>query len=87
MTTVTIIMPVRNEGACLSRTLAAVLGQDYPSDLLEVIVADGMSEDDTRAIIQGMMVSHPHLRLIDNPSRIVSTGLNAAIRSARGDVI
>ncbi len=85
--TATIIMPVRNEGAWLRRTLAAVLGQDDPSGLLEVIVADGMSEDDTRAIVEGIMASHPHLRMIDNPSRIVPTGLNSAIREARGDVI
>jgi glycosyltransferase involved in cell wall biosynthesis len=83
----TIVMPVRNEGARLRRSLAAVLSQDYPSRLLEVIVADGMSEDDTRAIVKEMMASHPRLRMIDNPSRIVPTGLNCAIREARGDVI
>ena len=86
-TTVTIIMPVRDEGACLRRTLGAVLSQDYPPGLLEVLVADGMSEDGTRAIVTDMMAGHPRLRMIDNPSRIVSTGLNAAIREARGEVI
>jgi len=29
----------------------------------------------------------PRLRVIDNPRRIVSSGLNAAIRAARGDII
>ncbi len=85
--TATVVMPVRNEGSCLRRSLAAVLSQDYPAKLLEVIVADGMSDDDTRTIVQGMMASHPHLRMIDNPSGIVPTGLNLAIRAARGNVI
>jgi len=83
----TIVMPVRNEGPFIRRSLAAVLEQDYPSRLLEVIVADGRSDDDTRDIVRGMMASHPNLRMIDNPSRIVPTGLNRAIREALGDVI
>lgn len=83
----TIVMPVRNEGASLRRSLAAVLSQNYPSRLLEVIVADGMSDDETRAIVRERMAHHPNLKMIDNPSRIVPTGLNRAIREARGDVI
>jgi len=29
----------------------------------------------------------PRIRILDNPGRIVSTGLNGAIRAARGDII
>lgn len=83
----TIIMPIRNEAAFIRRSLAAVLAQDYPADRLEIIVADGMSDDGTRGIIHELQQEHPNLRLVDNPARIVPTGLNAAIRQARGDII
>lgn len=86
---VSVIMPIRNEADFIARSLGAVLAQDYPADRMEVLIADGMSADDTRAIVQQLAAQHPHLqaRLIDNPGRIVPTGFNAALAEARGDVI
>lgn len=84
---VSIIMPIRNEAAFIRRSLGAVLAQDYPAALLEIIIADGMSTDGTREIIGQVQAQHPGLRLVDNPGRIVPTGLNAAISQARGEII
>jgi len=80
-------MPVRNEANFIARSLGRVLSQDYPEDRLEVIVADGMSTDGTREIVRSLQAGRPNLRLIDNPGRIVPTGLNAAISQAKGEVI
>jgi len=86
---VSVIMPIRNEADFIARSLGAVLAQDYPADRLEVLIADGMSTDGTRAIIAAMAADHPHIpvTVIDNPGRIVPTGFNAALARARGDVI
>src|SRR2546430_2372122 len=84
---VTIIMPVRNEGSRIARSLTSVLRQDYPLDRMEIIVADGMSDDNTRVVISSMQHHHPNLGMIDNPGRIASTGLNAALREAKGEII
>jgi len=80
-------MPIRNENDYIENSLGMVLNQDYDPDCFEVLVADGMSTDGTRECIQQMQKKHPNLRMIDNPGQIVPTGLNAAIRKARGDVI
>lgn len=82
-------MPVRDEAATIERCLRSVLEQDYPEDLLEVIVADGMSSDATRAIVQEVAqeLARIAVKLIDNPGRITPAGLNAALRVARGEVI
>ena len=84
---VSIILPVRNEARFLTRSLGSVLSQKYPVTRMEVIVADGMSTDETRGIVESLQRQHPHLRLIDNPGLIVSTGLNAALVQARGEII
>lgn len=86
---VSVIMPIRNEAAFIGRSLGAVLAQDYPHDRMEVLVADGMSTDDTRVIVQQLAARHPDIqvRLIDNPGKIVPAGFNAALAQARGDVI
>ena len=84
---VTVMMPIRNEGAFIAQALGAALAQDYPQERLEIIVADGMSTDDTRRIVEEFQAQHAGLRLIDNHGKFVATGLNAALREARGDII
>ena len=49
---VSVLMPVRNEAAFIGRGLAAVLAQDYPRDRMEIIIADGLSNDGTREAVK-----------------------------------
>ena len=84
---VSIIMPVRNEAAYLERGLKAVLEQDYPKDRMEIIIADGMSTDGTRKIIVELQKKNLNIQLIDNPGKIVSSGLNAGIEKSTGEII
>jgi len=86
---VTIVMPVRNEAEFIAESLDAVLNQDYPRDRMEIIVADGMSNDGTREIVKELAEAHPDLSLtlLENPGRIVSTGLNLAIARAHGEIV
>lgn len=68
-------------------SLGAVMAQDYPSDRMEVIVADGLSTDETPEIIRSMQARYPNLQMLDNAGRIVSTGLNIATARARGELV
>lgn len=83
---VSIVMPIRNESDFIARTVDTILKNDYPEDKLEVIVADGMSTDDTQQIVRNMATNDQRVRLIENTGKIVSTGLNAALRQIRGDI-
>lgn len=84
---VSVIMPIRNEADFIAQSLGAVLQQDYPN--FEVIVADGMSTDDTRHVIQQISQQYPsiNVEIIDNPARVVPTGFNRALQVAKGTVI
>jgi glycosyltransferase involved in cell wall biosynthesis len=84
---VSIVLPCRNEQGYIQTCLQSALDQEPPEGGLEIIVADGMSTDGTREYLDQMARQHSQLRVLDNPGRIVSTGLNAAIRAARGDII
>jgi len=84
---VSVIVPVRNEAEWIYTCLETILLQDYPPKLLEVLVADGMSTDGTRDRLSQHARNDARIRMIDNRLQIVSAGLNAAIRSAHGDVI
>ncbi len=84
---VSVIIPCRNEIRFVRRFMDSVLHQDTTNLDLEILVADGMSDDGTRKILRQYEDQCPELRVIDNPGKIVSTGLNAAIRQARGEFI
>lgn len=84
---VSIVIPMRNEAGTVAALLDGVLAQDYPPERFEVLVVDGASTDSSGAVIEGYARRDPRVRLLHNPRRIVPTGLNVAIRAARGDVI
>jgi glycosyltransferase involved in cell wall biosynthesis len=84
---VSIVLPCRNEQGYIQACLQSALDQEPPQGGVEILVADGMSTDGTREYLEQMARQHPQIRILDNPGRIVSTGLNAAIRAARGDII
>lgn len=87
---ISVVLPIRNEGNYIQGVLQAILDQDYPQDRYEILIADGMSDDHTRDEIEACLnaqESHPPVTLIDNPQRIVPTGLNAALSVAKGSII
>lgn len=88
---VTLILPIRNESAYIERCLNAILAQDYPADRMEILIADGMSTDDTRDNIRAILASAPlppsSVHILDNPGGIVPTGMNIALCQARSDII
>jgi glycosyltransferase involved in cell wall biosynthesis len=84
---VSVVVPCRNERRYIAACLDSILASDYPKDRLQILVADGQSEDGTRAIVERYAAQDPRITLIDNPSRTTPAGLNRAIRSASGSVI
>jgi succinoglycan biosynthesis protein ExoA len=83
---VSVVLPIRNEAQTIRECLDAVLAQDYGRDHLEIIVAEGGSTDETRAIL-AEYAARGELRVVDNPRGIVPAGLNRAIAAARGEYI
>lgn len=68
--------------ACL-QTLKA---QDYPGEI-EIVVADGDSTDDTVERVEEWQTRLSLLRLIRNPRRIQSHGLNLAAEQSTGEIL
>ncbi len=84
---ISILLPVRNEEKYIAACLDGIFQQEGLDGDFEVIVADGMSDDLTCEIIQAYQVKYRNLILIDNPGKIVSTGMNLAIQRASGEII
>ncbi len=84
---VSVIVPCRNEIRHIREFLDSVLRQRLGRIEMEVLIADGMSDDGTRQVLGEMQSRCAAIRVLDNPEKIVSTGLNRAIREARGEII
>jgi len=85
---VSLVIPCRNEKGHIRAFLDSLHAQELdPSWDVEILVADGMSDDGTRDLLRQYSQTAKNVHMIDNPGRIVSTGLNAAIGAANGDII
>ena len=84
---VSVIIPMKNEEDYVAACLASVARQDYPKDLIEIIVVDGMSTDGSVHIVRKFQKKYPHIRLLQNSKRYTTYALNKAISHASGVVI
>ena len=84
---ISVIVPCRNEKKYIEGLLKSIDSQDYPKDRLEVIIADGMSNDGTREILSNIKSKYNYLIVIDNEKKIVPTALNKAIKMSKGEYI
>jgi glycosyltransferase involved in cell wall biosynthesis len=86
---VSIIVPCYNEQKTIRLLLEAIYHQSYPREKLEVILADGMSTDATRAVVNRFQAEYPDLcvRIVDNQKRVIPSGLNRAIEASQGALL
>jgi len=61
-----------------------MLGQEPPAGGFELIIADGMSDDGTRDVLERLRREDDRLRIVDNLDRVTPCGMNAGVASARG---
>lgn len=80
---VSIITPAYNSGATIRDTIESVLSQTYP--LIEYIVVDGASRDNTLAILHEY--EYQIDKIISEPDNGIYDAMNKGIREASGDIV
>jgi succinoglycan biosynthesis protein ExoA len=86
--TVSVIVPCRNERDFIEPFCRSVAAQTIPPGwALEVLIADGLSDDGTRERLAAWCQQDARFVMLDNPGRIVSCGLNRCIERAQGEFI
>jgi biofilm PGA synthesis N-glycosyltransferase PgaC len=87
---VTIIVPTYNEAGLIRRKLDDIASQDYPRELVEIIVVDSASSDGTPSIVREWMGSHRDFKDIlveEGVRRGKAFSLNNALKFASGEVV
>ncbi len=83
-TSIAVLVAARNEESNIAACIQAVLAQNYPANLLEIIVIDDHSEDNTAAIVQQYKVKY--LRL-DRSKTGKKNALEQGIKLAQSQLI
>jgi len=94
-TTISVLIPARNEEENLAATLQAILAQNYPTNLYEIIVIDDFSTDNTPQIINDFSAKNSNikpLKLADyiNPKTLHSfkkKAIEIAVQNAENKLI
>ena len=85
--TVSVIIPCYNEEKFIGKCLDSVLGNDYPRELYEISIVDGMSQDKTREILKEYTDNYDNIKLLDNPQRYTPCAFNIGIKHSDKDII
>ena len=84
---VSIIVPVRNEERYLNYCLDSIAKQTYPHKLIEILIVDGRSEDNTKMIAEKFAEKADiTVRILENSSGNTPCGLNIGYKNAKGDI-
>jgi cellulose synthase/poly-beta-1,6-N-acetylglucosamine synthase-like glycosyltransferase len=90
-TSISIIIPARNEEENIGACIEAILQQNYPPELIEVIVVDDHSTDDTAKIVKsfGKNVSYIDLskHVGDDLNSYKKKALEIGIANSKGQLI
>jgi glycosyltransferase involved in cell wall biosynthesis len=78
---VSIVIPTLNAAQMLPRCLASIREQRFPQERVEVLVMDGGSTDDTRAIAERF-----DCRVLDNPARLAEPGVKLGLDAASHEI-
>lgn len=83
---VTVLIAAFNEARHITATVRNKLAQDYPAELLDVIVVSDASDDGTDDLVRA--IGDPRVRVLRQEPRAGKTSaLNLALPQARGEII
>ncbi|MBX3187547.1 MAG: glycosyltransferase [Labilithrix sp.] len=86
--TVTVVVPLFNEGKQIYDTIQSLLALEYPEDKLSVIVVDDCSTDDSWQWARKAAAESPRVTAIQNPRNMGKRrGINHAVRKAQSEII
>lgn len=87
---VSFIIVAYNEENTLKEVFNNIKNQDYPHNLIEIILVDGMSTDKTKEIMMDFKQhesSFSRIVIKDNPKKTLPCGWNVALKESTGDII
>ena len=94
-TFISVLIPARNEATNIVRCLEAILKNNFPENLLEIIVIDDHSDDETGALVKEKIIRYPFIKLIELKNHLNESigtpykkkAIEIAIAQSKGNLI
>jgi glycosyltransferase involved in cell wall biosynthesis len=83
MPTISFVIPTYNSSKVLPLCIKSIIDQDYPRELIEIIIADAGSEDDTLEIAENFGVD----KILPNPLVTGEAGKAVGVKEAKNEII
>lgn len=82
-----VIVPAFNEEKTIAATLDSLIKLDWPRDLLQIIVVNDGSKDNTKAVVEQVIIEHPesNIVLINQPNQGKGKAMNAGLEQVTGE--
>lgn len=84
---ITVIIPAYNIENLITRCVESVVKQTYPEELIQILVVDDGSTDDTGRIIDELAEKYSNVTALHEPNGGSSRARNYALSKAEGDYI
>jgi len=84
---ISIICPVYNEEKYIENCIKSIINQNIDNDIIELIIIDGDSNDNTINIVNEYIKKYKNVKLMHNDKKYVPYALNKGIINAKGDII
>ncbi len=86
--TVSFVIPAYNEEKTIKETIQSIFQSDY-KNIVQVIVVNDGSTDNTRKIVEGLLKTYPKLKLINNKKNLgnAARSQNVGLRYVKADVV
>lgn len=86
--TVSIIIPMFNEGKGIYDTIRSLVRLDYPKDKLEIVIVDDCSTDDSYQWALRGAEGHDNVRVLQNPQNMGKRrSINRAVRMVDSEIV
>ncbi len=86
--TITVVVPLFNEGRSIYDTIVSLVHLEYPREKLEVTVVDDCSTDDSYEWAKKAAAEYPNVTVLRNPVNMGKRkGINHAVRMSKSEVI
>jgi glycosyltransferase involved in cell wall biosynthesis len=85
--TVSIVVAAHNEEGVIGARIENLLGQEYPADRFEVVVASDGSNDGTDELVEAIASEEPRVRLVPCPRAGKVAAQNLAVRATSSEIV
>lgn len=84
---VSVIIPFRNEENYIAKCIESILNNTYPKDLIEILLIDGNSTDNSYNIISKYKDAYPLIKYFKNEKLIFPAAVNLGYKNSKGEYL